>query len=152
MKKTILYTAIAIAMSGAVSAQEAMIAQVGGVSVGATTPQPVNVTVSSVQAQVTPAAPTSVQLSTLFQDSALPAAATSGPVAMAHQTGSNHSAAIQQDGLNAAVLQQAGYGNTGLIQQYGGTQNRAAVIQNGTGGSALIAQNGSGNRALILQN
>jgi hypothetical protein len=151
LKKIIIIAAALIGSASSVTAQEAYFAQIGQISVSINAPIPVGLSVADIQAQLALVISETLVVRAKFNVDLLPEMPTIAPTSDIGQTGFGHSAAVQQQGIQAALIRQSGNSNTASIQQRGGAMNRASVIQASSNAQAHIVQNGSNNMAYIVQ-
>ena len=142
--KNFLLAAALLAAPTFASAQEAFIAQVGGLTVEVPAPTRVEAEpiVASLVSTLDLTVPESPIEAGLFDGFDFPPVPVSGAFSSITQTGDSNTAMVMQTGMN----------NVASVFQGGGMSNQAAVYQSADNGTAAITQRGSNNRAMIIQN
>ena len=152
MRKTFIFTIIVLGLAAPATAQEAFVAQIGGLQVSAQVPVRVAVPMQDLQVAARTLMPAFQNAAAPFRDDLLPGVPTGGPIASVSQSGDTNTASIVQSGRHAALIRQSASFSTATIQQGGGAMSRAAIFQTSNRSSGAISQTGSNNRALIIQN
>lgn len=152
MKKVFSLACFVLSLASHAGAQEAFVAQVGSMTVSASAPVQVDISVDSIHSTTLGNIPVAVSVNTDFQDNLLPGIPSSGAIAHILQSGNSNSASIAQDDLQSALIAQTGRFSSATIQQGAGALNRAAIFQSSNFATASVLQHGSGNRAVIVQN
>ena len=152
--KNFLLAAALLAAPTFASAQEAFIAQVGGLTVEVPAPTRVEAEpiVASLVSTLDLTVPESPIEAGLFDGFDFPPVPVSGAFSSITQTGDSNTAMVMQEGLQASLVMQTGMNNVASVFQGGGMSNQAAVYQSADNGTAAITQRGSNNRAMIIQN